>query len=204
MSITYAITINDELNSIKRLMHTLAECKEKDSEILAVHCYSQTEDMSVGNHIEIKEYLMENADTYCNYKFDNNLADLKNYIISISTKEYIFLLDADEYLTIQTLTLWNNVIKNEPQYDVFWTPRVNIIENLTQEDIKKFGLKLNDKNWINWPDNQPRIFKNNGKIKWKMENNNYRLVGATKSGSLTADPRLATINRKGSMGVQRT
>ena len=135
MSITYAITINDELNSVKRLMHTLFECKEKDSEIIAVHCYSQTEDIANPTHIEIKDYLLNNTDTYCDYKFDNNVADLKNYIISLSTKDYIFLLDADEYLTTQTLALWNNVIKNEPQYDVFWTPRVNIVEDLTKNDI---------------------------------------------------------------------
>lgn len=201
MSITYAITINDELNSVKRLMHTLFECKEKDSEIIAVHCYSQTEDMANPTHIEIKDYLLNNTDTYCDYKFDNNVADLKNYIISLSTKDYIFLLDADEYLTTQTLALWNNVIKNEPQYDVFWTPRVNIVEDLTKNDIEKLGLKVNEKNWINWPDNQPRIFKNNGKVKWTMKEKSYRLLGVEKSGSLTADPRLATINRKKNVNV---
>jgi hypothetical protein len=201
MSITYAITINDELNSVKRLMHTLSECKEKDSEIIAVHCYSQTEDMANPTHIEIKDYLLNNTDTYCDYKFDNNVADLKNYIISLSTKDYIFLLDADEYLTTQTLALWNNVIKNEPQYDVFWTPRVNIVEDLTKNDIEKLGLKVNEKNWINWPDNQPRIFKNNGKVKWTMKEKSYRLLGVEKSGSLTADPRLATINRKKNVNV---
>ena len=201
MSITYAITINDELNSVKRLMHTLFECKEKDSEIIAVHCYSQKEDMANPTHIEIKDYLLNNTDTYCDYKFDNNVADLKNYIISLSTKDYIFLLDADEYLTTQTLALWNNVIKNEPQYDVFWTPRVNIVEDLTKNDIEKLGLKVNEKNWINWPDNQPRIFKNNGKVKWTMKEKSYRLLGVEKSGSLTADPRLATINRKKNVNV---
>jgi len=196
MSTTYAITINDELNSVKRLMHTVHECKDKDAEIIAIHCYRQESDMNNSVHVEIKEYLMDNVDTYCNYKFKDNLADLKNYIMSLSTKDYIFLLDADEYLTTQTLALWNNVIKNEPNYDVFWTPRINIIENLTEEDKQAFGFKLNERGWINWPDNQPRIFKNNKDIKWEYKDERYRLIGVTKSGALTPDPRLATINRK--------
>lgn len=196
MSITYAITINDELNSVKRLMHTLDVCKAKDSEIIAVHCYREESDLDASAYVEIKDYMIENTDTYCNYKFKDNLADLKNYILSLSTKDYVFLLDADEYLTTQTLALWNQVVKNEPEYEVFWTPRINIIENMTDKEREKLGLKLNEKGWINWPDNQPRIFKNNKKIKWELKDNSYRLLGVTKSGSLTADPRLATINRR--------
>ena len=145
--------------------------------------------------------MIENTDTYCNYKFKNNIADLKNYILSLSTKDYVFLLDADEYLTTQTLALWNQVIKNEPEYEVFWTPRINIIENMTEKQRQELGLKLNERGWINWPDNQPRIFKNNGKVKWTMKEKSYRLLGVEKSGSLTADPRLATINRKKNVNV---
>lgn len=196
MSITYAITINDELNSVKRLMHTLDVCRAKDSEVIAVHCYREESDLDVSTYVEIKDYMIENTDTYCNYKFKNNIADLKNYILSLSTKDYVFLLDANEYLTTQTLALWNQVVKNEPEYEVFWTPRINIVENMTEKERKELGLKLNERGWINWPDNQPRIFKNNKNIKWELKDNSYRLLGVTKSGSLTADPRLATINRK--------
>jgi hypothetical protein len=196
MSITYAITINDELNSVKRLMHSLDLCRAKDSEIIAIHCYREESDLDSADYAEIKDYMIENTDTYCNYKFKDNIADLKNYILSLSTKDYVFLLDADEYLTTQTLALWNQVIKNEPEYEVFWTPRINIIENMTEKQRQELGLKLNERGWINWPDNQPRIFKNNKNIKWELKDNSYRLLGVTKSGSLTADPRLATINRK--------
>ena len=201
MSITYAITINDELNSVKRLMHSLDLCRAKDSEIIAIHCYREESDLDSADYAEIKDYMIENTDTYCNYKFKDNIADLKNYILSLSTKDYVFLLDADEYLTTQTLALWNQVIKNEPEYEVFWTPRINIIENMTEKQRQELGLKLNERGWINWPDNQPRIFKNNKNIKWELKDNSYRLLGVTKSGSLTADPRLATINRKNETSV---
>ena len=67
---------------------------------------------------------------------------------------------------------------------------------MTEKQRQELGLKLNERGWINWPDNQPRIFKNNKNIKWELKDNSYRLLGVTKSGSLTADPRLATINRK--------
>ncbi len=46
-------------------------------------------------------------------------------------------------------------------------PRINTVEGLTQEHIHKWGWRVNNKGWVNFPDYQWRIYKNNGKIKWK-------------------------------------
>jgi hypothetical protein len=51
--------------------------------------------------------------------------------------------------------------------DVLLVPRINTVEGLTQEHIQKWRWNVNDKGWINFPDYQWRIYRNDGKIKWK-------------------------------------
>ena len=45
-------------------------------------------------------------------------------------------------------------------------PRVNTVEGITQQHIKAWGWKQNEKGWIQWPDHQWRIYKNTPEIKW--------------------------------------
>jgi hypothetical protein len=51
--------------------------------------------------------------------------------------------------------------------DVILVPRVNTVEGLTQDHIQKWGWKVNEKNWVNFPDPQWRVYKNNGAIRWE-------------------------------------
>ena len=46
-------------------------------------------------------------------------------------------------------------------------PRVNIVEGLTQEHIDKWGWRVNEKGWVNFPDYQGRIYKNDKSIYWE-------------------------------------
>lgn len=197
MSISYTVVVQDELNAVKRLHHTIQVCKKPEDESIAVHLYREERELDDPIHVEIKEYLMDNFDTYCNYKNENIISHLKNYVLDLATKDYAFLLDANEFVTAQTLALWNNVIKNEPEYDIFWTPRVNIDYTISQKEKEdKYGLRLNERGWINWPDNQPRIIRKNAGLIWEQHERGIRINGAKKSGSLTPDPRLATVNHK--------
>ena len=59
-----------------------------------------------------------------------------------------------------------HVIKMNDSVDVFWVPRINKVNGLTEEHIQKWGWRVNDKGWVNWPDFQWRIWKNHPKIKW--------------------------------------
>ena len=45
-------------------------------------------------------------------------------------------------------------------------PRVNTVDGLTEEHIKKWGWRVNEKGWINWADWQMRIYKNHPDIIW--------------------------------------
>jgi hypothetical protein len=45
-------------------------------------------------------------------------------------------------------------------------PRVNTVEGLTQIHIAKWGWRVNEQGWVNWPDYQWRIYKNKPHINW--------------------------------------
>ena len=51
--------------------------------------------------------------------------------------------------------------------DVVLVPRINTVSGLTQEHIQKWGWNINDKNHINFPDFQWRIYKNSSEICWE-------------------------------------
>jgi len=48
-------------------------------------------------------------------------------------------------------------------------PRENYVEGLTQEYITQWRWNVDEKNRIQWPDGQMRLFRNNGKIKWERK-----------------------------------
>ena len=79
--------------------------------------------------------------------------------------DYIFHLDADEIPHEFLMEQVHTVIEMN-DVDLIWTPRVNTVEGLTDEWIQKWGWRVSDKGWVNFPDYQARIFKNHPDIKW--------------------------------------
>jgi hypothetical protein len=58
---------------------------------------------------------------------------------------------------------------HESGADLLAVPRINIHPGCTQEWLDKHKFRVNEVDWINWPDYQGRIFKNDSSIKiWKM------------------------------------
>jgi len=51
--------------------------------------------------------------------------------------------------------------------DVILVPRVNTVEGLTQDHIQKWGWRVDEKGWVNFPDPQWRIYRNSESIRWE-------------------------------------
>ena len=58
-------------------------------------------------------------------------------------------------------------IDNNPEVDIFWVPRINKVEGLTQAHIDKWGWNVDPKGRVNFPDYQCRILRNIKEIKWE-------------------------------------
>lgn len=160
MKISYAITVCNELEEVKRLVNFLLSNKREQDEIVILY------DQSGGTQ-EVLNYL-DTVKTEVQLRsdfFKGHFADWKNLLTSHCTGNYIFQIDADEIPHL-------NLIENLPtlletnDIDMLRIPRVNTVERLTQEHIQKWGWNVNEKGWVNWADWQMRIYKRAPHIKW--------------------------------------
>jgi len=160
MKISYAITVCNESKEIKKLIPLLLESKREVDEVVVLF------DKQNGT-AEVWSYLQE-QDLICEAKsFKNHFADWKNYLTDMCSGDYIFQIDADEYPHKSLLTALPVILESNPDNEVYLVPRVNTVEGLTEEHIAKWGWKVDDKGWVNYPDYQWRIWKNKPEIKWK-------------------------------------
>ena len=160
MKISYAITVCSELEEIQRLLTFLLKHKELQDEIVITY------DTKNGS-IEVEDFLFNHYGNFrlAPFNFLENFSDLKNHTKSKCDGEYIFHLDADEIPHEFLMEQVHTVIEMN-SVDLIWVPRVNTVEGLTDEWIQKWGWRVSDKGWVNFPDYQARIFKNHKDIKW--------------------------------------
>ena len=99
-------------------------------------------------------------------EFDGHFANWKNKLTEMCDGDWIFQIDADEMPHMDLIEYLPEIILSNPDNEVIRVPRVNTVHGLTEEYVRQWGWRVNDKNWVNWPDFQWRIYKNNTKIKW--------------------------------------
>ena len=163
MKISYAIPVCNELREIQRLLNFLLKNKRPKDEIVILFD-------SINGTSNVEEYLraksINGEFNWVPYDFGGHFANMKNKLTSLCSGDYIFQIDADEMVSEYCLENLPLVLQYNP-IDVLLVPRINTVDGLTQEHIQRWRWKVNDKGWINFPDFQFRIYKNNSKIKWK-------------------------------------
>jgi hypothetical protein len=162
MKISYAITVCNELEEIKRLVPFLHKRKRPEDEI----CVLLDKPKASQSLLDILYWWSSNDwITLKESTFQGHFADWKNELTRMCSGDYIFQIDADEIPN-------DNLIENLPailenNVDVVLVPRVNTVQGITPQHIQAWGWKQNDKGWIQWPDFQWRIYKNDPEVKWK-------------------------------------
>lgn len=164
MKLSYAITACNEYEEIIRLVTQLLNYKGENSEIVVLLDTPKSP-------AEMVEYLelQANADhiTLIESEFDNDFAQWKNLLNSQCKGEWIFQLDADEYLDPNLIVNLEDILENNIDKDLIVVPRINTVEGLTEEHIKKWGWRVDERGYVNFPDVQTRIYKNQpNKIGW--------------------------------------
>lgn len=165
MKISYAITVCNEIDEIKRLIPLLLEHKREEDEIVIQQdlCGSVKGLLDV----KVKEYCEGLSNVkYITFDLNNHFANFKNNLTDNCTGDYIFQIDADEYPNDYLLTTLPQILEFNPSNEVYFVPRVNTVEGLTQSHIQKWGWRVNEKGWVNFPDHQMRIWKNKPEIRW--------------------------------------
>ena len=59
-----------------------------------------------------------------------------------------------------------DILESNPDNEVYLVPRINTVDGLTQEHVIKWGWNVDMNGFINFPDYQWRIYKNDPKIVW--------------------------------------
>lgn len=192
--ISYCITVYNEAQELARLIASIRPAISNSDEIVIVQTHKNEEEKDSEFYQTVKDISQRHATKYGSFHFENNFADLKNYMNSLASGQYIINLDADETMMPFALEkLRPTVLEND--IDLYYLPRINIVEGITQEDIQKWSWKINERGWINWPDYQPRIYKNNGSIKWVSKVHEH-LEGFQTHAMIEADGKIAIIHKK--------
>jgi hypothetical protein len=162
MKISYGLTAWIEHQELDRLLTYLAPRIDDEDEIVIVYDQNRAtpEVMTVMENFKRDNY------AYYPYDFQQDWLANKNYLGTKCSNEYIFQIDADELPNEFLLQNIKALLEDNP-VDVFIVPRVNLVEDLTQEHIQKWGWNVNEKGWVNWPDPQRRIYRNDPSIQWR-------------------------------------
>ena len=120
---------------------------------------------------------MEKGLTVYSYPLNNDFASFKNNLKSLCAKDYIFQIDADEFLSEELIHYIDGILDENPEVEMFSVPRVNTVEGLTETHIKQWGWHVNQDGWVNYPDYQNRILKNKPEIHW-VNKVHEKIVGA--------------------------
>lgn len=193
MKISYAITVCNEYEEIQKLVTFLKENKRVQDEVVILY------DQKNGDE-RVAEWLTKmniypNIQFWRGLWFEGHFADWKNKLTSYCTGDYIFQIDADEMPHKYLIDALPEILEGNQDLEVLLVPRVNTVEGLTMEHIKKWGWNVDVEGRVNWPDFQWRIWKNKPEIKW-INKVHERLTGFKTYATLPAQPSLALYHPK--------
>jgi len=161
MKISYAIPVHNEYEEIDRLLEHLLKYKKDEDEII-VQC---DEGNTTGNVYKVLDKYKDKIHII-EFPLNRDFASFKNNLKNHCTGDWIFQIDADEVPDEYLIGTLPSILKNNPNTEVFWVPRINTVQGITREHIKKWGWNRDNDGRINFPDYQCRILQNTPTIQW--------------------------------------
>ena len=192
MTLSYAIPVCNEWLELEYLLNYLFKHKRTQDEIV-VQCDKGNTTPSV--YQVLKQFSDYKKLKVVEFPLNKDFSSFKNNLKDACNGDYIFQIDADEYPDDYLMGTVEEVIKMNDSVDVFWVPRINKINGLTQEHIVKWGWNVDNDGRVNFPDYQCRVFKNVKRIKWKNKVHE-QLTGHKTQSQLPANDEFCLIHLK--------
>lgn len=161
MKISYAIPVHNEHEELDRLLGHLLKYK-KDVDEIIIQC---DEGNTTGNVYKVLDKYKEKIQVI-EFPLNRDFASFKNNLKNHCTGEWIFQVDADEIPEEYLMSVLPTILKNNPNTEVFWVPRINTVDGLRKEHIQQWGWNVDPNGRVNFPDYQCRIFQNTPTIQW--------------------------------------
>ena len=192
MKISYAVTTHNEHKEIAELIPFILKHKDKEDELVIIDDHSDYKTWRVfDEYIHIPDAGIK----FVEHGFSGDFSAHKNFMNSQCSGEWIVNIDADEMPHEFLMKNIKALLKMNPEVELFWVPRVNTVEGITEQDAAKWGYRLSDEGWINWPDPQQRIYRNAKHIKWERRVHE-RLMGAKKDSFLPPEEQWSFYHHK--------
>jgi len=163
MRISYAISVCNEFLEIQKLVSFLLDNKRDQDEIVILYDAANG-DEEVENYLRSKS--VNGSFSWHKGEFEGHFANWKNKLNSFCSGDWIFNCDADEIPHKNLMVNLPAVLESNPNTDVFWVPRVNTVEGLTEADIKAWNWRVDDRGFVNFPDPQLRVYRKKEGIVW--------------------------------------
>jgi len=167
MKISYGITVHNEAEELQKLLDVLQKNIDEEDEIVV--CVDGDDEKV---EAVLGEFLSEHEAIVYKRKLEKDFSAQKNSVIEKSSGDYIFHIDADEYPNEILIQQLKPILKIN-DVDLIWIPRVNTIDGMTQKDVQKWGWRVTEKGWVNYPDYQARVFRNHKDIRWTRPLHEY-------------------------------
>ena len=188
LKISYAITVCDEHKELERLLSFLFKHKRDCDEVVV-----QADQDKVTE--EVKNVASKYPITLIEFPLNGSFCDFKNHLTKRCVHDYIFQIDADEIPALETVENLHKILEANTDSDLFLVPRVNTVDGITKDHMKNWNWNVDEKNRINWPDYQYRIYKNRFYIKWV--NDVHEIIeGAQVGVQLPAEEKFALTHAK--------
>lgn len=191
-SISYAVTVCNEIDELAQLLNFLQlHIREEDEIVIQYDDTSVTKD--VADYLNLINVMHSNHKVV-GFSLNNDFASFKNNLKSHCSKDYIFQIDADEIPHEYLIEILGEVLDSN-NVDIVFVPRINTVAGLTQSHIQKWGWNVNEKEWVNFPDYQTRIYKNTDDVTW-MGKVHERITGYNTFSNFPAEEQFCLYHHK--------
>jgi glycosyltransferase involved in cell wall biosynthesis len=137
-SISYAITVCNELEEITKLLDFLQVRKRPEDEIV-IQYDSENVTPEVLEYLNLQKIIHNQI--IIGFPLNKDFASFKNNLKSHCSKDYIVNIDADE-IPHEWLVETLGDILDTNNVDILFVPRINTVDGLTEEHIKKWGWRV--------------------------------------------------------------
>ena len=195
MKISYAITACNEHKELDVLLTHLIWKKRTQDEIIVQTDNVRTTDEVYAVLEKFDTKTMHSDYRHYSHPLDKNFAQYKNKLNSSCTGDWIFQIDADELPNEYLIQALPFILEANPDTEAYWIPRVNTVAGITDSHIQKWGWRVDEQGWVNFPDWQMRLYKNSENIYW-IKPVHEQLKGYTKFTNLPAEEKFAIYHPK--------
>lgn len=138
MTLSFLVTVHNEDRELDILLEQLSEyiTANAEDEIVVLDDFSDNP-----KTLEIFEKYKDHI-RIVQHKLDKNFGAHKQWGNEQCKGDFIFQVDADEYFADELLNSMKGIIEDNPEVELYWIPRLNIMRNLTAERARPWGWKL--------------------------------------------------------------